>query len=203
MKQLAVSIAVLAIAAVTSANILVPNGDFEISNHGTDLSGTDWVADGPARAAIWQTGGNGGGCATLDSSPGWGWGVFVSNGGDPLPLSYFGLGLGAGDTITIEMDMKEFINPTGTGGLKMESWTSGAIISDSGDMNRVATTGWTTFSFDYTIAAGATHLKFVPLSVSGDVIGFDNIGVVPEPATLGLAGLAGGVILFLRRRFRI
>ena len=190
MKKLTVSLALLAMAGVASANILVPNGDFE-------AGGADWEVAGPATPSFPATGGNGGGYAALDS--GTGWGVLVSNGGAPLPLSYFGLGLAPGDTITVEMDMIELADPTGTGGIKMESWTASGVISDSGDMNKGITSEWATYSWDYTIAAGATHLKFVPLSVSGDHVGFDNVGVVPEPATLGLLGIAGLSIFVIRR----
>jgi len=35
------------------------------------------------------------------------------------------------------------------------------------------------------------------------IVGFDNVGVVPEPATLGLLSIAGGAMLFMRRRMRI
>ena len=194
--KLLTAISVLAMVGVASANILVPNGDFEIPG------GASWEDSGPAIAGFWATGGpDNDGCATLDSRLGWG--VLVSNGGAPLELSYFGLGLAPGDTITVEMDMKSFYDVPGTGGLKMESWTAGGVITDSGDMNKAITTSWDTYSWDYTIAAGATHLKFVPLSVSGDVIGFDNVGVVPEPATLGLLGLISGGLYFTRRIFVI
>ena len=191
--KLLTAIAVLAMVGVASANILVPNGDFEIPG------GASWAADGDAIASFPSSGGNGGGYGEWDATSG-GWGVFVSNGGAPLELSYFGLGLAPGDTITIEMDMIALSGPTGNGGLKMESWTATGNISYSPDMNVAITDSWDTYSWDYTIAAGATHLKFVPLWDAGAANGYDNIGVVPEPATLGLLGISAAAMAFIRRR---
>ena len=199
MKKLTFMAVVVITAGLANANILVPNGDFETPG------GVSWEVAGTAVSGFWPNGGpdgTGDGCATLDSRFG-AWGVLVSNGGAPLELSYFGLGLAPGDTITVEMDLKSFYDVPGTGGLKMESWTAGGVISDSGDMNKAITTSWDTYSWDYTIAAGATHLKFVPLSVSGDVIGFDNVVVVPEPASIGLIGLCASGLFFTRRFFRV
>ena len=196
MKKLALIAVIFAMAGLASANILVPNGDFETPG------GVSWEVAGPAISGFWPNGGpdgTGDGCSTLDSRNGWG--VLVSNGGAPLSLSYFGIGLAPGDTITIEMDMKSFYDVPGIGGLKMESWTATSLISYTPDMNKNITTSWATYSWDYTIAAGATHLKFVPLSVSGSVVGFDNVGVVPEPATLGLCAISAAAMQFIRRRF--
>lgn len=194
MKKLTLVIAVVAMAGVASANVLVPNGDFE-------AGGTDWDFAGSATVDYPATGGNGGGYASIADAGGQ-WGVLISNGGAPLELSHFGLGLAPGDTITVEMDMIDLVNATGSAGIKMESWTATGVISDSGDMNKPITDSWATYSWDYEIAAGATHLKFVPLWGGGTTVGFDNVGVVPEPATLGLLGLAGAT-LFIRRRLSI
>ena len=67
-------------------------------------------------------------------------------------------------------------------------------------MSKPITSCWDTYSWDHTIAAGATHLKFVPLWDAGAANGYDNIGVVPEPATLGLLGISAAAMLFIRRR---
>lgn len=193
MKKLTLSMAVLAMAGVASANIMVPNGDFET------LAGADWgFASGGGAVQYPATGGNGGGYGQMDGGD---WAVLISNGDAPLPLSYFGgLNLAPGDTITVEMDMIELANAGGnTAGLKMESWTDSGVISDSGDVKYTVTDTWETYSWDYTIAAGATHLKFVPVQHGDASFGYDNVGVVPEPATMGLLGLAGGVMFFLRR----
>jgi hypothetical protein len=184
--KLLTAIAVLAMVGAASANILVPNGDFE-------AGGADWAEGGSFPA----TGGNGGGYAAVDG------GLLVSNSGAPLSLSYFGLGLAPGDTITVEMDMKALSGTSGTGGLKMESWTATGNLTYSTDMNKTITSEWATYSWDYLITTGATHLKFVPLSLSGSNVGFDNVGVVPEPATFGLLGLVSGGIFFTRRIFMV
>jgi len=195
MKKLTLIAAVVAMAGMVSANILLPNGDFEIPG------GASWGIGGDAIPSYPSSGGNGGGYGAWDATSG-GWGVFVSNGGAPLELSYFGLGLAPGDTITIEMDMKSLSGATGTGGLKMESWTATGNISYSADMNIPITSSWETYSWNYTIDSNpaTTHLKFVPLSVSGSNVGFDNVGVVPEPATLGLLGISAAAMAFIRRR---
>ena len=191
MKKIALIAAVVAWAGLASANILVPDGAFNIG-------AASWEVSGPAIGTFPVSGGNPGGFASLDSSTGWG--VLVSNSGAPLELSYFGLGLAPGDTITVEMDMKSLSGPSGTGGLKMESWTASGVLHYTVDMLKPITDSWGTYSWDYTIAPGATHLKFVPLSVSGDNVGFDNVGVVPEPATLGLLGISAAAMMFIRRR---
>ena len=190
--KLLTAIAVLAMVGVASANILVPNGDFETPG------GASWSDDGPATGSFPTIGGNGGGYGALDGSTGWG--VLVSNGGAPLPLSYFGLGLVPGDTITVEMDMIALSGPTGSAGLKMESWTATGVLDYTADMRKPITSSWETYSWDYTIAAGATHLKFVTIWDDADTTGYDNVGVVPEPATLGLLGISAAAMLYVRRR---
>jgi len=198
--KLLTALAVLATAGVVSANIMVPNGDFETAG------GADWnSASGPGGAFSYPaSGGNPGGYGQMDSAAG-DWAVFVATdgsgtGNELIPLSYFGLGLAAGDTITVEMDMIQFSGDAGeTAGLKMESWTTGGVISDSGDVKLAVAASWTTYSWDYTIAAGATHLKFVPVQHNGLSVGYDNVGVVPEPATMGLLAVAAGFLMFVRR----
>lgn len=200
MKKLVLSMAILAMAGVASADILVPNGDFS-------AGGADWgeaAGGGTVNTFSYPTtGGNPGGYGQLDSSAG-AWAVLISNGDAPLPLSYFGLGLAGGDDIVVHMDMIELANDGGnTAGLKMESWSSTGHISNSGDVKYTLTDTWETYTWNYTIDPTATHLKFVPVQHDGISVGYDNVGVVPEPATLGLLGVAGGAMLFLRRRMRI
>lgn len=199
MKKLALSLAVLAMAGVASANMMVPNGDFE-------AEGAEWgQAAGGGGGATFQyptIDGNPGGYGQIDSTAG-AWAVLISNGDAPLPISYF-TGISAGDTITVSMDMIELNNPSGTAtaGIKMESWSATDHISNSGDMKVAVGTSWATYTWDYTIDAAATHLKFVPVQHEELSVGYDNVSVVPEPATLGLFGLMGGAMLFIRRRAR-
>jgi len=186
MKKLTISIAILAIAGVASAGLLVPNGDFETAG------GAGWINDGPAVVTYPAAGGNGGGYADMDSTGGWG--VLV------IDATLPSLGLSAGDSPEFIFDM---IGVSGgeLAGLKVEAWDGGGHLSNTGDMKFNATTSWATYApaASWMIPAGTTFLKFVPLSVDGGHVGFDNIGVVPEPATLGLLGLVGSGMLFIRR----
>ena len=56
---------------------------------------------------------------------------------------------------------------------------------DSGDQRVTSSsTGWTTYTYNYTIAPNATHLKIVPLWTPGETVGFDNIKVNNTPVVL-------------------
>ena len=204
MKKLTLSIAILAMVGVASAS-LVPNGDFETAG------GVHWSSFASAGAVISfpTTGGNSGGYGVVDNTAGdWGGGLvspadFEYAGNTGIPLAT--LGLTAGETYTFQMDMINLAG-TGVGGVKFESWGA-AHISNSGDLPASGqSASWATYSWEYTIDAAATSIKIVPLITPNyaqpDVhssIGFDNVGVIPEPATLGLLGLVGGGMLFLRR----
>ena len=198
MKKLTLGIAILAMAGVASATILVPNGDFETGDN------TSWVeVQGGGLGAGYQYPTSGGvgdsGYGQIDSTAG-SWAIWVANApAEIIPLSYFGVS--AGDTITVTMDMIELNNPNGleTAGIKMENWTATGVINDTGDMKVKVADVWTTYTWDFTIDSAATHIKFVPVQHNELSIGYDNVGVVPEPATLGLLGLAGAG-LFIRRR---
>jgi len=209
--KLLTALAVLAMAAVASANIMVPNGDFE-------AGAANWSSfdDGTTVVSYEATGGvNNSGYGLLDCSSGtWGAGFvspedFSYPGNDGVPLSFFGVS--AGDDITVSMDMKTF-SGTSLGGLKIESWGNGAMISNFGGDKPASgkSAEWATYTWDVTLPAGTDALKLVPLvtwnyapnAVGTNldaVIGFDNVSVVPEPATMGLFALCGAGLLFVRR----
>lgn len=187
MKKLLVLLVVLAMAGSAEA-VLFPDGDFE-SGQGS------WVEVGDINPG-WSypaTGGNPGGYGVMDGSTS-GWGIWV--GGDVTPISLASLGLTAGQTYTFHQDMIALSGTGVTAGIKLESWDT-AHLHNSGDMKVLITNSWATYTWDYTIHADATGMKIVPLWGSGASVGYDNIGVIPEPATLVLLGLGG---LFLRRR---
>jgi len=209
MKKLTLSLAILAMAGMASAALLVPNGDFEtaITDFGTDANwrtdGGEWGAGGYT-PSYHATGGNGGGYAQIES---WGdnWSIFVNpvtagldGGGIPLAA----LGVTAGNTETFTFDMKNFAG-TNPGGLKVEAWRADNTLAGYLPDWRpaLATTEWVTQTVDWTVPADATKLIFVPVWGANSTVGFDNIGVVPEPATFGLLGLAGAAV-FVLRRFR-
>ncbi len=101
------------------------------------------------------------------------------------PVSAFGIHLGAGDVG--EDWIIEAFNPVGTS-LGSDFITGTAANNASGFF-----IGWEDVSI-----GSVTLLPSV-----GDVGIFDNLSyvAVPEPATLGLIGLAGGGMLVFRRRF--
>ena len=200
-------LAVLLTVGISNAQVLnlLPNGDFETpagASWGTAVGGgaPDPVITFPA------SGGNLGGHAAIDSTAG-GWGVLIA--ADDTPISLASLGFSAGDTIDVNWDMIDLGAgqggaSSGTGGFKMESWSGGGLISDTGDVLFSVGTSWTNFDLAYTIDPAADALKFVPLSTSGGNIGFDNVGyltAIPEPGSVGLIAL-GMIGLVARRRRR-
>ena len=82
---------------------------------------------------------------------------------------------------------------------KLSHGGGGSYLGDSGDMKTALTTDWATYEFTYTVNAAADALKFVPVQHEEIGVGYDNIGVVPEPATMGLALLSGGFLYTVRR----
>jgi hypothetical protein len=198
MRKLILSLAALSVAAVASAQILVPNGDFEAGN-------TGWVeASGGPTFAYETTGGNGGGYASIDATGGE-WAVLVNppeagNIGGGLDIATIGVTAGATNTFTI--DLKTFSGTAG-GGMKVEAWAGNALIGNSGDVNAPgANANWTTFTFDWDVPAGTEKMIFVPLWGANSLVGYDNVGVVPEPSTFALLGglAALGVVMYRRRK---
>ena len=164
-----------------AAPVLFPNGDFETpagANWGQSFGGNQ-VISYPG------TGGNPGGYASIVSNEAGGYAVLISNNDQPYPLA--SLGLVAGNTYTFSYDMIASVAGANKGGMKFESWTVSAGISNSGDQRvTAASTGWATYTYTYTIAPTATHLKVVPLWTPNESVGFDNIrvnntAIVPPP----------------------
>ena len=165
----------LAISA-HAAPVLFPNGDFET------IDGDQWgeASDGAQAFNYPTTGGNPGGYGQIVSSGGGGYAVLISNNNAPLPLS--SLGLTAGETYTFSYDMISSTIGANKGGIKVESWTAGGFLSDSGDQRvTTTTTGWESYTLNYPINPAATHIKIVPLWTPNETVGFDNIGVNNTP----------------------
>ncbi len=184
MKKMMLVLSIAAMIGVTQAatSVLVfDNADFH-----NGLTGWGYAADG-------VTFSDGGGYGVMDNSGGGGWGVLVAT---DAGISLASLGLTAGETYTFTMDMKVLDDSTGVqAGIKLESWAGGAHVSDTGDIKGDITDTWTTYSWDYTVDAGADALKLVPLWGSGASVGYDNLSVVvPEPATMALLGLGAFVL---------
>ena len=66
---------------------------------------------------------------------------------------------------------------------------------------------WTYFGFDFEITDATANYKVRVKSPTGNNFLVDDFqlttDVVPEPATLGLLGLAGGALLIIRRKFKV
>lgn len=176
-RLLGVGLATAIVTTASAQNVtnLFPNGDFSAGG-----PSPEWLEVNGGAGFSYNyptTGGNPDGYGVIDNSIGGGWGIWV--GGEPTPLPLSSLGLVPGSTYTFVQDMKTFTG-TNTGGVKLESWGASGKISDSGDMRPAtwSTTGWSTYTFNYTIAFGATGIKVVPLWGVNSTVGFDNLGVV-------------------------
>lgn len=200
MKKLILSLALVAMAGSAHAVFnLANNGDFSAGSSGWGFAGVGTSPTFPG------AGGNPGAYATIDQTAGgWGGVLFTDV---PGAQSLASVGLTAGGSYLFSLDMISLGSPNPTSGMKVESWNGATFLGDSTDINFAINTSWTTYTFNYTIAAGADSLKFVPLMVVdpiGASTGFDNIGVhgavVPEPTSLALLGLGSVAVLFRRRR---
>lgn len=201
-KTLAFCALLGASGGANATEVLITNGDFEASPPGADFGSFASPTPGntlPGTVVSYPTsGGNPGGYGQVDNLNGsWGGGL-VSPKDAPTP-PFLGTPLGtyglvAGQTYVVKMDMKNFAG-TGTGGMKLESWSDTGKISETVDMPATGqSSSWATYSWTYTIAANATRIKFVPLattasgSTNADIIGFDNIrvdnGVIPPPPVI-------------------
>ena len=197
----AAALALTASASSMAALTLLNNGDFEAGGAGWGV-----FVDGAGGSTVSYeaTGGNGGGFA-LASNTGGGWGGGFVNFDVPVPLSDFGLA--GGDSTTFQWDMKDF-NGDGAGvtGIKLESWTAGAVINDTGDIHfAAADSNWNTYSQSYTFDASATHMKVVLVGTNAGEVGFDNVYIdagvtaVPVPAAAWLFGSALAGLVAVRR----
>ena len=205
-KTLTLTLAVLGCLALpASAIILIPNGDFSAGSN-------NWVAVNSPTSTFPSTGGNPGGYGTV--TPTGGWGILVSppeagNAGGGIPIA--SLSLTAGGPVTFTYDSINLSGPGPVGGFKWEAWSAAnAIVGNTGDVFPTVIgdgTTWQTYTYNWILPATTTKLIFVPLWAGGgntSTVGFDNVGVVPEPSTyallaLGAAGLGGHLI---RRRRR-
>ncbi|HEX3800787.1 MAG TPA: Ig-like domain-containing protein [Verrucomicrobiae bacterium] len=174
MKRLITCLALLAtvsIASATNTTNLVMDGDFESPNGDVGPWGNMFGGDS---ISFLSTGGNPNGCVQISDAGSFGGIAYVN----PPSQDLASLGLVAGQTYTFLMDM-QIVSGENIGGLKIESWTDTAIISDSGNMYPLSgTTDWATYSFTYRINPGATHLNIVPLWGPNSTVNYDNIAVV-------------------------
>jgi hypothetical protein len=194
----AVTAALALTASATSMAALVPNGDFE---SGGDSWGTE--VGGGAAFSFEAAGGNGGGYLEMNNTTAaWGGVAISTDDVDGALLADFGVV--AGGNYDFLWDMKAISGAGGGSGIKVESWNEAGEISNSGDQFFATTSDWASYSYNYTIEAGATRLKIVLLGINADsVMGYDNVCIddcsvaaVPVPAAAwlfgsGLLGLFG------------
>jgi hypothetical protein len=208
MKKFLLITAALAFAAGASAqSILIPNGDFEDADD--SLTWIDVSGAGDAPPTTFDTGGNPDSYGTV--TPSGGWGILVSPvdpgaSGGGIPIG--DLGLVAGGAVTFTWDSINLSGDGGgLGGMKVEAWGGNALLGNTGDQHPTPVgdgTAWETLTYDWTLPAGTDKLIFVPLwdIAAGETVGFDNVGVVPEPSTyaalLGLMAL--GFVAWRRRK---
>ena len=210
----------LAVGAMASAAITVPNADFE---NGTYVHWTgntmpnNWDAywnsiDAWGSASSVYAGTDGSNnyiVANVDGTDALG-GFAVAF---TAEIALAGTSVSAGDTVSLQADIMA-LNGLNGGGviLKMESWAGGVLIAGSDIETPIGgiTDSWAPYSIDYTIWAGADAVKVVLGTSTGwgwanetaSSYAFDTISVVPEPATLSLLGL-GALSVFRRRRSSI
>ncbi len=176
-------------AAVTN---LFPNGNFD-SPAGTASPWVEVFGGGTTTYSYPTSGGNPSGYGRMNNSSGWG--IWV--GGEPTPLSLASLGLVAGGTYTFVMDMKNF-SGTGIGKLKIESWDSVGLISDSGELPAISqSAAWVTYTFSATLSPSATGIKVVPVAGAASQIGYDNLGVVVpnSPLTVSITSPTNNAVV--------
>jgi hypothetical protein len=194
-KNLALCAILGGAGSALAAPVLIPNGDFSA---GSSL----WTENNCCGSYVYNypgTGGNPDGYGIIDNSGGGGYGIWIANGNSVISLA--SLGLTAGKAYTFSQDMITLTPGGGNkAGVKIESWGPSGYISDSGDL-RAATesAAWANYTFSYTIAAGATSIKVVPLWAPNASIGYDNFKVDNTPAVVqpvipnGAFEIPGGV----------
>lgn len=206
-KQAFNAAAILALTASAASHAVfvdLPNGSFDSSaDMGVFVDG-----DGGSTATFEATGGNGGGYGLASNSAGgWGGGFVAVADAAEAPIALADYGLAGGDSVDIRFDVKDF-NGDGVGvtGIKMESWTASAGISNTGDIHFAQSdSNWNTITYNYTFDASATHFKAVLVGTNAGSVGFDNLqidsaAVVPVPAAAWLFGSALAGLVAVRRK---
>ena len=199
--------AILALTASAASHAVfvdLPNGSFDSSaDMGVFVDG-----GGGSTATFEATGGNGGGYGLASNSGGgWGGGFVAVADAAEAPIALADYGLAGGDSVDIRFDVKDF-NGDGAGvtGIKMESWTASAGISNTGDVHFAQSdSNWNTITYNYTFDATATHFKAVLVGTNAGSVGFDNLqidsaAVVPVPAAAWLFGSALAGLVAVRRK---
>lgn len=167
----------------------IPNGDFE--NGGANWSSVSGFG-GTFSFNYPAFGGNPSGFGVIDhSAPNTGFGVLIANTNGIIPLS--GLGLNPGQAYTFSQDMK-ILSGNNIGGLKVEFYHLGNMVSDTGDLFLPVIspgTEWHTYRYNVSIPLGVDGIKVVCLWGNASVVGFDNITYSSTPIVVPPISNAG------------
>ena len=131
--------------------------------------------------------------------------------GSVTPLNNLRAAFWFNDAVVSEawfFDAGQFLNPTGVGveipgaaagstvNLQVVAWDSGADYNDGGGLS-FADAVVKGVSEPFEVALGGAGS---PPSLPGTLANMQSFGLVPEPSTLALGVLGGGLLLALRRR---
>lgn len=204
MKKLLVAIVMVSLAGLASANLLL-NPGFE-SGSGNDA--TSWWRYENAGRESWANRSGSYGMAW------WSWSDWYGGFGQDVSVS---LGVGQVVQFTIWGNAETgFVGKAGSeeAWLKLEFWSGSTKSYEVQQSIYSALVGsyntWNQYTLTVTnTQSGITMVK--PVVGFGNVVGYNSgavkwddasLQVIPEPAAVGLVGLGGLVIAFLRRRQR-
>lgn len=222
--------AVLALVPVAQAGLVISNGDFENNAPGGNVADVDSWFDsndgGVQTDANWWTatwygpGVSPNGTSVLglsyNTGPNWAYqSIGVNDGGlTSLELQYdfgsFTDGPGARDIgVTFEIYSVDGTYAGGADDTDIAGAVGASLVGSDGAMATFSAgqmlTGQTA-TIDISGTTGSElYLRIVNYAGTNDSPwgAVDNVQVIPEPATIGLVGVFGAGVLFIRRRFRI
>jgi len=205
MKKIITLLGVLATVSISQAQNttnLLPNGTFSTSSTLTNPS-PEWLevngGGGNFFYSYPTTGGNPADYGIIDNSPGNAWGIWVGGATTPIPLTSLGLTPGLPAIFLQDMIVLAGTNVAGTnlGGVKVEFWSGGSILSTPGDTYPSAAdkvgknpNAWNTYAFPVNVPAACDGIKLVPLWGPKSKVGYDNFRAVFSPVAPLTASIA-------------
>jgi hypothetical protein len=200
-------LATLSLSQAQNTTNLLPNGTFSTSSTVTNPS-PEWLevngGGGNFFYSYPTTGGNPGDYGIIDNSPGNSWGIWVGGADAAIPLTSLGLTPGLPAIFLQDMIILAGTNSAGTnlGGLKIEFWNAGSLVSTPGDTYPSAAdkvgknpNTWNTYAFPVNVPVDCDGIKIVPLWGAKSKVGYDNFRAVFSPVaplTVAIANPANG-----------
>ncbi|MGC3961710.1 MAG: Ig-like domain-containing protein [Verrucomicrobiota bacterium] len=185
--------ATLSLAQAQNTTNLFPNGTFSTSSTVTNPS-PEWLevngGGGNFFYSYPTTGGNPGDYGIIDNSPGNSWGIWVGGATTAVPLTSLGLTAGLPAIFLQDMIVLNGTNSAGTnlGGVKIEFWNAGVMMSTPGDTYPTAAdkvgknpSAWNTYAFAFNVPTDCDSIKIVPLWGPKSKVGYDNFRAVFSP----------------------